>query len=142
MRKRRNMKLRVKNLVERYNTSNPYTLCEKLNIEIRYFYYEGIKGFFRRILKRKYIVINEKLDEYSQLVVLCHELGHAIYHSSKNKLLMKINFFNYNPELENEANEFAAELMKYQEEVSYEVAKNSDLGLQVLEEMKRYTKNF
>lgn len=140
MRKRRNMKLRVKNLVEKYNTSNPYTLCEKLNIEIRYFYYEGIKGFFRRILKRKYIVINEKLDEYSQLVVLCHELGHAIYHSSKNKLLMKINFFNYNSELENEANEFAAELMKYQEEVSYEVAKNCDLGLQVLEEMKRYTK--
>lgn len=142
MRKRRNMKLRVKNLVEKYNTSNPYILCEKLNIEIRYFYYEGIKGFFRRILKRKYIVINEKLDEYSKLVVLCHELGHAIYHSSKNKLLMKINFFNYNTELENEANEFAAELMKYQEEVSYEVAKNCDLGLQVLEEMKRYTKNF
>jgi hypothetical protein len=134
------MKLRVKNLVEKYNTSNPYTLCEKLNIEIRYFYYEGIKGFFRRILKRKYIVINEKLDEYSKLVVLCHELGHAIYHSSKNKLLMKINFFNYNSELENEANEFAAELMKYQEEVSYEVAKNCDLGLQVLEEMKRYIK--
>ena len=142
MRKRRNMKLRVKNLVEKYNTSNPYILCEKLNIEIRYFYYEGIKGFFRRILKRKYIVINEKLDEYSKLVVLCHELGHAIYHSSKNKLLMKINFFNYNTELENEANEFAAELMKYQEEVSYEVAKNCDLGLQVLEEMKRYTKKF
>lgn len=140
MRKRRNMKLRVKNLVEKYNTSNPYILCEKLNIEIRYFYYEGIKGFFRRILKRKYIVINEKLDEYSKLVVLCHELGHAIYHSSKNKLLMKINFFNYNSELENEANEFAAELMKYQEEVSYEVAKNCDLGLQVLEEMKRYIK--
>lgn len=142
MRKRRNMKLRVKNLIKKYSTSNPYILCEKLNIEIRYFYYEGIKGFFRRILKRKYIVINEKLDEYSKLVVLCHELGHAIYHSSKNKLLMKINFFNYNPELENEANEFAAELMKYQEEVSYEVAKNCDLGLQVLEEMKRYTKNF
>ncbi|WP_147004631.1 ImmA/IrrE family metallo-endopeptidase [Leptotrichia wadei] len=29
------------------------------------------------------MVINEKLDEYSKLVVLCHELGHAIYHSSK-----------------------------------------------------------
>ena len=66
MRKCRNMKLRVKNLVEKYNTSNPYVLCEKLNIEIRYFYYEGIKGFFRRILKRKYIVINEKLDEYER----------------------------------------------------------------------------
>ena len=140
MRRRRNMKLRVKNLVEKYNTSNPYTLCEKLNIEIRYFYYEDIKGFFRKVLRRKYIVINEKLDEYSQLVVLCHELGHAIYHSSKNKLLMKINFLNYVPELEKEANEFAAELMKYQDEVSFEVARDCDLGLQVLEGMKKYAK--
>ena len=140
MRRRRNMKLRVKNLVEKYNTSNPYILCEKLNIEIRYFYYEDIKGFFRKVLRRKYIVINEKLDEYSQLVVLCHELGHAIYHSSKNKLLMKINFLNYVPELEKEANEFAAELMKYQEEVGYEIARDCDLGLQLLEERKNYVK--
>ena len=140
MRKHRNMKLRVKDLVEKYNTSNPYILCEKLNIEIRYFYYEDIKGFFRKVLRRKYIIINEKLDEYSQLVVLCHELGHAIYHSSKNKLLMKINFLNYVPELEKEANEFAIELMKYQNEVSFEVARDCDLGLKVLEEMKRYVK--
>ena len=138
MRKRRNMKLRVKNLIEKYNTSNPYVLCERLGIEIKYVYYKDVKGFFSRVLRRKYIVINEKLDEYSKLVVLCHELGHAIYHSSKNKLLMKINFFNYSPELENEANEFAAELMKYQQEVSYEVARDCELGLQVLEEMKRY----
>lgn len=140
MRKCRNMKLRVKNLIEKYNTSNPYVLCERLGIEIKYVYYKDVKGFFSRVLKRKYIVINQKLDEYSQLVVLCHELGHALYHSSKNKLFMKINFFNYSLELENEANEFGAELMKYQEEVSFEVARNCDLGLQVLEEMKRYVK--
>ena len=47
-------------------------------------------------------------------------------------------YFNYDPELENEANEFAAELMKDQEEVSYETARDCDLGLQVLEEMKGY----
>ena len=51
---------------------------------------------------------------------------------------MKTNFLNYTSELENEANEFGAELMKYQEVVSFEVARNCDLGLQVLEEMKRY----
>ena len=141
MRKRRNMKLRVKNLIEKYNTSNPYVLCEKLNVEIKYVYYKDVKGFFSRVLRRKYIVINEKLDEYSQLVVLCHELGHALYHNSKNKLLMKINFFNYSPELENEENEIEAELMKYQQEVSYEIARDCDLGLQVLEEMKRYIKH-
>ena len=140
MRKCRNMKLRVKNLIEKYNTSNPYVLCERLGIEIKYVYYKDVKGFFSRVLKRKYIVINEKLDEYSQLVVLCHELGHAILHNSEKIGFMKMNFLNYTSELENEANEFGAELMKFQEEVSYEVARNCDLGLQVLEEMKRYVK--
>lgn len=140
MRKRRNMKLRVRNLIEKYNTSNPYVLCERLGIEIKYVYYKDVKGFFSRVLRRKYIVINEKLDEYSQLVVLCHELGHAILHHSKKIGFMKINFLNYTSELENEANEFAAELMKYQEEVSYEIARDCDLGLQLLEEMKKYVK--
>lgn len=140
MKKHKNMKRRVKNLIEKYNTSNPYLLCKKLNIEIKYSCFKDIKGFFRRILRRKYIVINENLDEYSRLVVLCHELGHALYHSSKNTLLMKNNFLCYTPELENEANEFGAELMKYQEEVSYETARDCDLGLQLLEEMKKYVK--
>ena len=58
MKKHKNMKRRVKNLIEKYNTSNPYLLCKKLNIEVKYDYFKDIKGFFRRILKRKYIVIN------------------------------------------------------------------------------------
>ena len=99
-----------------------------------------IKGYYKKVLKNKYIVINNNLDDYSKKIVLCHELGHALYHSSKNTLLMKNNFLCYTPELENEANEFAIELMKYQEEISYETARDCDLGLQVLEEMKRYVK--
>ena len=71
--------------------------------------------------------------------MLCHELGHAILHHSEKIGFMKTNFLNYTSELEKEANEFAAELMKYQNEVSFEVARDCDLGLQVLEEMKRYT---
>ena len=58
MRKRRNMKLRVRNLIEKYNTSNPYVLCERLGIEIKCVYYKDVKGFFCRVLRRKYIVIN------------------------------------------------------------------------------------
>ena len=38
-----------------------------------------------------------------------------------------MNFLNYTSELENEANEFGAELMKYQEEVSFEIARDCDL---------------
>lgn len=137
---KRNIKLRVNNLIRKYNTKNPYELCSKMNINIFYMELGEIKGYYKKVLKNKYIVINDNLDDYSKKIVLCHELGHALYHSSKNTLLLKNNFLCYTPELESEANEFAVELMKYQEEISYEVARNCDLGLQVLEEMKRYTK--
>ena len=36
MRKRKNIKLRVKNLIEKYNTKNPYMLCKKMNILIKF----------------------------------------------------------------------------------------------------------
>ena len=55
MRKRRNMKLRVKNLIEKYNTSNPYVLCERLRIEIKYVYYKDVKGFFFIALINNYL---------------------------------------------------------------------------------------
>ena len=135
MRKKKNIKLRVKNLIEKYGTSNPYRLCEKLNINIVFRDLGEIKGYFKKVLRNKYIVINENLDEYSQKVVLCHELDHALYHSSKKVLFM----IYYTHELENEANQFAAELMAQQYDVvSYEIAENCDLGLNVLEEMRKY----
>lgn len=141
MRKRKNIKLRVKNLIEKYNTSNPYKLCKKLKINIEYVDLGEIKGYFKRVLRNKYIVINETLDEYSQKVVLCHELGHAIFHNSKKINFMKKNFLNYTPELEKEANEFAIELLSYDiQEISYDLVKNCDLGLEVMEELKRFKK--
>ena len=86
-------------------------------------------------------MINENLDEYSRKVVLTHELGHATMHSSKKVLMMKESFYRYSPELEDEANEFSVELLSYDtEEVSYDTVKNSDLGLEVMERMKKYKK--
>ncbi|MDO5089742.1 MAG: ImmA/IrrE family metallo-endopeptidase [Leptotrichiaceae bacterium] len=141
MRKRKNIKQRVKNLIEKYNTKNPYELCRKLNIHIKYMDLGNIKGYFKKVLGNKYIVINENLDDYSKKVVLSHELGHGVMHSSKDVLLMKENFYRYTPELENEANEFAAELLSYDEqEVSYDLIENCDLGLEVMEEIRKYKK--
>jgi hypothetical protein len=141
MRKRKNIKLRVKNLIEKYNTKNPYTLCKKMNIDVRFRDLGEIIGYFKKVLGNKYIVINENLDEYSRKVVLTHELGHATMHSSKKVLMMKESFYRYSPELEDEANEFSVELLSYDtEEVSYDTVKNSDLGLEVMERMKKYKK--
>ena len=55
--------------------------------------------------------------------------------------MMKESFYRYSPELEDEANEFSVELLSYDnEEVSYDTVKNSDLGLEVMERMKKYKK--
>ena len=109
---KKNIELRVKNLIEKYNIKNPYKLCEKLNIDIVYTDLGSIKGYFQKVLRNKYIVINEKLDEKSKLIVLCHELGHAVLHQTKEINFMKKNFIYYSNSLENEANEFAREILK------------------------------
>ena len=96
---KKNIKLRVNNLIRKYNTKNPYELCSKMNINIFYMELGEIKGYYKKVLKNKYIVINDNLDDYSKKIVLCHELGHALYHSSKNTLLLKNNFLCYAPEL-------------------------------------------
>ena len=141
MKRKKNIKLRVKNLVEKYGTSNPHKLCKKLGITVMYFDLGEIKGCFQRILMRKYIFINENLDNFSKKVVLCHELGHALFHNSKNINFMKKSFLNYTSELEREANEFAVELLSYYEhEISYDLVKNCDLGFEVMERMKKFKK--
>lgn len=86
---KKNIKLRVKNLVKKYNTTSPYKICDKLKIDIIYADLDDIKGFYTKILSNKYIILNYNLDEISQRIILCHELGHAVLHGSKSINFMK-----------------------------------------------------
>lgn len=43
-----NIKLRVKNLVSKYNTKCPFKLAKKLDIEVRYCDLGETKGFFKK----------------------------------------------------------------------------------------------
>lgn len=131
-----NIPLRVKNLVKKYGTSNPYKLCSFLKIKIRYADLGDAKGVFKIILGNKFILINEKLSEYSQKVVLCHELGHAILHSSKEiRLLKDYCLFPKGAEIEIQANKFAAELLYDDTLDDYEY--NLDIDIWVLEELRK-----
>lgn len=107
-----NIKLRVLNLIARHRTRNPFKLARLLNIEIVYEDLGEIRGFFKKILRRKFIFINNKLSEFDQKLVCAHELGHAVLHSSNRiqflidntKLLRK-------SRIEDEANLFASWLL-------------------------------
>ena len=111
---KKNIESRVRNLIEKHNTKNPYKICDKLKINVVYADLGSIKGYFQKVLRNKYIVINESLSEESRLIVLCHELGHAVLHQTKEVNFMKKNFIYYSNTLENEANEFAREILKHQ----------------------------
>ena len=108
---RRNIKLRVKNLVKKYNTTDPYKICQKLGIIVLYEDLGIVKGFCKSTMGMKIIMINSVFSAFAQKIILAHELGHAILHSDYDTAFMKDHFLSFSDILENEANKFAAELL-------------------------------
>lgn len=108
-----NIPLRVKNLMKKYGTKNPYKLCKLLKIHVRYMDLGNVEGVYKKIVTNKFIIINEALSEFMQLIVLCHELGHAILHDTKE--IQSFKDYDLFPcvsnQIEIEANTFAAELL-------------------------------
>lgn len=134
-----NIKLRVLNLIARHRTRNPFKLARLLNIEIVYEDLGEVRGFFKKILRRKYIFINNKLSEFDQKLVCAHELGHAVLHSSNRiqflidntKLLRK-------SRIEDEANLFASWLLFPSDDVIEEFEfRETETNFWMFEEIKR-----
>lgn len=61
--------------------------------------------------KHKCIFINENLDEHEKLLVMAHELGHAILHPKENCYFIRNYTGLLNSKTEAEANKFAMELL-------------------------------
>lgn len=109
-----NIPVRVKNLIQKYDTTNPYSLAKYLKIEIIVTKLPStVNGLWRRILRRKIIFINEQLPERFQKAVLCHELGHILMHPHYAYYCMAGRTFYATTKYENEANEFAVTLLSH-----------------------------
>ncbi|MGL5123736.1 MAG: ImmA/IrrE family metallo-endopeptidase [Fusobacteriaceae bacterium] len=130
-----NIKLRVKNLIERWGTRDPFRLCKHLKIAITYKELGNVRGYYTRCLKKKNIVLNENLDELSMRVVLAHELGHAILHKKEINLMKESFMFPKNSVVEKEANKFASELLIDDENNIDDYSLHSDLEIEVFEEL-------
>ena len=108
-----NIPLRVRNLVERYDTSDPYRLAKELRCVVIYAKLPAtVNGFWRRILRRRAIILNKSLPEWQQAAVLCHEIGHIVCHPRYAAFSMW-NISYSNSRIEREADEFARCLMSY-----------------------------
>lgn len=108
-----NIPRRVKNLVNKWGTANPFSLCKYLGILIIYKDLGEIKGYSMKRLGKKLICINENLNEVDKLFTCAHEMGHLLCHNFEDLKFLKentnlVNISSY----ENEANLFAKELLK------------------------------
>lgn len=108
-----NVPVRVRHLVEKYGTTDPYRLAKDLHCEIIVGDMPSrTNGMWRRILRRKYIFINERLSSWQQAAVLCHELGHIVCHPTYYAFSTHGMSFSSSRK-EQEANHFASVLMSY-----------------------------
>ena len=132
-----NVKLRVLNLIARHRTRNPFKLARALNIEIIYQDLGEVRGFFKKILRRKYIFINSELSEFEQRLVCAHELGHAILHSSNRiQFLIDNTKILRRSKIEDEANLFASWLLFSEDDIEFEF-KETETNFWMFEEIKR-----
>jgi Zn-dependent peptidase ImmA (M78 family) len=110
-----NIPLRVRNLIKKHSTCDPLRLAKIMNITIMYGQTpHKANGFWRRILRRKYIGINENLEvEWQVQAVTAHEIAHIVLHPDYKSYSIAGRSFFSDSRKENEADEFAAELISY-----------------------------
>jgi len=116
-----NIPLRVRNLAKRLATCNPDEIAKDLKITVIYGETPiGANGFWRRILRRKYICINEKLSGWQRKAVLSHEIAHILLHPHYTSYCMAGRTFFSRTIYEDEADEFAVELLSQSVDVEKE----------------------
>lgn len=105
----------AKYYIEKYKTRDPFTISKELGIILKYknLSNDSPRGLFKKILKRKFIILNmTRIHNNCDLkMVMAHELGHAILHSSDSTFFLHDHTLYSRGKFEREANIFAAELL-------------------------------
>lgn len=108
-----NIPLRIRNLIRKAGSANPYDIAAYLNITVYPYPLVGhANGFWRRVLRRKYIVVNSNLSEWQQKAVIGHELGHIILHPKYRHFCLDSRTYFCSRRHEDEADAFSLELLK------------------------------
>ncbi len=133
-----NISRRVGNLKRRWGTADPFKICSFLKIQVTYADLGEIKGLYKNVLGKKFVVINSELNNFDKKIVCAHELGHCLLHSSREMqfLLEYKNLAKYS-KYEEQANEFAAHLLIEDECNEYFY---SSIKSELLKEIKSYKK--
>ncbi|WP_298042657.1 ImmA/IrrE family metallo-endopeptidase [uncultured Clostridium sp.] len=105
------IKDKVISLKKKFGTNNPFELCEKLGIWVYIVPLGKVQGHYTYAKRKKVFFINENLSEIDKYFCCAHELGHALLHTRHNVYFNSSKTFFIQNKFENQANEFAAELL-------------------------------
>ena len=94
----------------KFKTRNPFEIADSLGI-LYHIGDIGCSGCYMFLKNHRYIFLNQNLSELEMLLVMAHELGHAILHRKENCYFIKNKTLLLNSKNEIEANLFAAELL-------------------------------
>ncbi len=101
----------VNNLIETYETRDPFKLCIDLGAIVLRVPLVRVNGFYQRYNDQDIIYINQDLTEEEQKLVCAHELGHMILHQDINTIFLESYKF-VTDKYELEANAFAIQLLQ------------------------------
>jgi Zn-dependent peptidase ImmA (M78 family) len=109
----------TRRILQKYQTRNPFELLRCMGVKLIMsdeYTRHGLKGFSTVQKRTKYVVINNKLNRYEKRVVAGHEGAHLILHMdeimrSQSKMLRDFYLWDDSGKIENQANQFTADLM-------------------------------
>ncbi|WP_068964059.1 ImmA/IrrE family metallo-endopeptidase [Desulfosporosinus sp. BG] len=102
----------IHTLIRKYNTNCPFTIAEHLNIHIRFADLGGhTRGIYYSKLRRRFIVINSRLNSHWQRFICAHELAHDRLHRGINRFFIDEYSFLNTDRYERQANQFAVRLL-------------------------------
>lgn len=105
-------------IIDTYNTTDPFELCNSMNININYEDLGNLKGYTTKQYDVFLINLNIDLDEHERKFICFHELGHIVLEHNHNSVFLSTKTFLNVNKWENEANMFATHmtLAKYDKE--------------------------
>ena len=100
-------------LIKKYDTRDPFQLCQAIGVEVFYADLGSLKGMYKYLKKNRCAVINENLDPFTKTLVCAHELGHDILHQNlaRKVCLQEFILYDMKSRPEYEANLFASEIL-------------------------------
>lgn len=121
--------------IEKYGTSDPYTLLEKMkvNFKLTYAYPEnGLKGYCTIMNRSMYVRVNGKLNDMDQKISAAHEGGHLIFHQrvvlrSPMSVLKSYELYSIKNRYESETNFFVADFLISDADVMLIILEDPDI---------------